>query len=178
MLFDSSGNLWVATAYGEDLGEPIDIFEYLAADLTQPNPQAQPNAIVADMYRGDQMAFNKYGNLCIAGFIYENVNCYNPSTGALTQSYYAEIHASSAGVAEPLGLAFDGDNRLYLTSAFTGEVLKEMQPGGPIVLWDNLLRRTRVWSNLRCTSSTLAGTSTCSLLFFTITTEFSFTSNR
>lgn len=144
MLFDSSGNLWVATAYGEDLGVPIDIFEYLAADLTQPNPQAQPNAIVADMYRGDQMAFNKFGDLCIAGFIDENVNCYNTFTGALTQSYYAEIHASSAGAAEPLGLAFDGDNRLYLTSAFTGEVLKEVKPGGPIVLLATLISSPRL----------------------------------
>ena len=71
------------------------------------------------------MAWNKHGNLCIAGFIDENVNCYNTSTGALTQSYHAEIHASSAGAAEPLGLAFDSDNRLYLTSAFTGEVLRK-----------------------------------------------------
>src|SRR5579862_981090 len=134
LLFDSSGNLWVATAYGEDLGGPIYIFKYLAADLTLPNPTAQPNPIVADMYRGDQMAFNASGNLCIAGFIDEDVQCFDTSTGAQTADYRTEIHASAVGGIEPAGLAFDGANRLYLTSVFTGQVLKELKPGGPIVL--------------------------------------------
>jgi hypothetical protein len=134
ILFDSSGNLWVATAYGLDTGEPIYIFEYLAADLTQLNPPAQPNPIVAQMYRGNQMAFNTSGDVCIAGFIDEDVKCFNPSTGAQTADYYTEIHASSAGGIEPAGLAFDAYNRLYLTSVFTGQVVGEVKSGGPIVL--------------------------------------------
>lgn len=135
LLFDSSGNLWVATAYGEDLGGPIYIFKYLAADLTLPNPPAQPGFIKAPMTRGSQMAFNAHGNLCIAGFIDEDVQCYDTGTFAQTADYYAEIHASSISpTIEPGGLAFDRENRLYLTSVFGGQLAKELAPGGPIVL--------------------------------------------
>jgi hypothetical protein len=66
LLFDSSGNLWVATAYGTGATNPIFILEYLAADLSMPNPPAQPSPIMANMYRGDQMAFNASGDLCIS----------------------------------------------------------------------------------------------------------------
>ena len=42
LVFDSDGNLWIATAYGTDLGAPIYIFEYLAEILRcrirRPNP--------------------------------------------------------------------------------------------------------------------------------------------
>jgi hypothetical protein len=138
LLFDSSGNLWVATAYGEDSGLPIYIFEYLAANLTSPNPQAQPNPIVATMYRGNQMAFAPSGDLCIAGFIDEDVRCFNTSTGAQTKDYSAEIQAAGLGV-EPGGLAFDAEGRLYLTSIFTGQVVKEQKKGGPIVLLATLI---------------------------------------
>ncbi len=132
ILFDASGNLWVATAYGEDLGGPIYIFEYLASELTLPHPQAQPSPIAANMYRGNQMAFNPAGNLCIAGFIDEDVQCFNTSTGALTKDYKTEIQSAGLGI-EPGGLAFDESGRLYLTSIFRGQVVRETKVGGPIV---------------------------------------------
>ncbi len=132
IVFDSSGNLWVATAYGEDLAGPIYIFEYPAAELTLANPQAQPNPILAKMYRGNQMAFNTAGHLCIAGFIDEDVQCFNTSTGALSKDYRAEIAAAGLGI-EPGGLAFDKHDRMYLTSIFPGQVVRETKPGGPIV---------------------------------------------
>ena len=131
LLFDSSGNLWVATAYGTGATNPIFILEYLAADLSMPNPPAQPSPIMANMYRGDQMAFNASGDLCIAGFIDEDVQCFDTSTGALTQDYHAEILASGLGI-EPGGLAFDSYGRLYLSSIFTGQVIKETKKGGPL----------------------------------------------
>jgi len=134
LLFDASGNLYVATHFGLDTGEPIAIFKFLAASLTANNPPAEPDPIIASMTRGDQMAFNTSGNLCIAGFIDEDVKCFDTTTGALTQDYYAEIHASSVYGIEPGGLAFDAHNRMYLTSIFTGQVVKELKPGGPIVL--------------------------------------------
>ena len=135
LLFDSSGNLWVATAYGKDLGGSIYIFEYLAKDLSAVVPPAQPSPIAAAMFRGNQMAFNTSGNLCIAGFIDEDVQCFDTSTGTQTADYYAEIHASNVSpVIEPIGLAFGGDNRMYLTSVFSGQVVRESSPGGPIVL--------------------------------------------
>jgi hypothetical protein len=132
LLFDSFGNLWVATAYGKDLGgAPIYIFEYLAGDLKKPNPPAQPIPIVASMLRGNQMAFNVSGDLCIAGFLDRDVQCFNTSTGAKTHDYSAEIVASGLSIA-PGGLAFDGNDRMYLTDVFGGQVAKEMNPGGPI----------------------------------------------
>jgi hypothetical protein len=135
LVFDGFGNLWVATAYGQDLGGPIYIFKYLAKDLALPNPPAQPNPILAPMFRGNQMAFNKSRNLCIAGFIDQDVKCFDTSTGAQTADYYTEIHASKVSpTIEPIGLAFDTDNRLYLTSVFAGQVAKEVNPGGPIEL--------------------------------------------
>lgn len=138
IIFDSSGNLWVATAYGLDTGEPIYIFEYLAADLTMPNPPAQPNPIVAQMYRGNQMAFNTSGNLCIAGFIDEDVQCFDTSTRALTKDYRTEIQSSGLGI-EPAGLAFDSYGRLYLSSVFTGQVIKETKKGGPFAVLAKLI---------------------------------------
>ncbi len=140
LLFDSSGDLWVATAYGADLpgSPPIYIFKYRAEDLTLPNLVPQPNPIMASMTRGNQMAFNKLGNLCIAGFIDEDVKCFDTTDGSQTADYYAEIHASGLGI-EPVGLAFDAANRMYLTSVFGGQLAKEVSPGGPIVLLATLI---------------------------------------
>jgi hypothetical protein len=138
LLFDSFGNLYVATAYGTDVGGPIYLFKYLAADLTLPNPLPQPNPIAANMYRGNQMAFDTAGDLCIAGFIDEDVQCFNTSTGTLTKDYRAEIQAAGLAI-EPGGLAFDAFDRLYLTSVFTGQVVKEEKPGGPIVALATLI---------------------------------------
>lgn len=138
LLFDSFGNLWVATAYGTDVGGPIYLFKYLAADLTLPIPLPQPNPIAANMYRGNQMAFDTAGDLCIAGFIDEDVQCFNTSTGELTKDYRAEIQAAGLAI-EPGGLAFDVFNRMYLTSIFTGQVVKEEKPGGPIVALATLI---------------------------------------
>jgi len=77
--------------------------------------------------------------LCIAGFIDEDVQCFDTSTGKLTDDYYAEIHASSVSPPiQPAGLAFGGDGRMYLTSVFGGQLVKESKPGGPIVLLASL----------------------------------------
>jgi hypothetical protein len=138
LLFDPSGNLYVATAYGLDLHGPIAIFEYPAASLNAPNPQPLTNPIHANMYRGNQMAFDLSGNLCIAGFIDEDVQCFNRITHLQTKDYRAEIHAAGLGI-EPGGLAFDGEGRMYLTSIFTGQVVKETKAGGPIVVLANLI---------------------------------------
>jgi len=138
LIFDSFGNLWVATAYGTDAGGPIYLFKYLAADLTLPNPLPQPNPIAANLYRGNQMAFDTAGDLCIASFISEDVQCFNTSTGELTKDYGPEIQGAGLGI-EPGGLAFDKDDRMYLTSIFTGQVVGETKPGGPIVALATLI---------------------------------------
>jgi hypothetical protein len=94
---------------------------------------------MATMKRGNQMAFNVPGDLCIAGFLDEDVKCFDTSTRAQTADYFAEIQASSISPKiEPGGLAFDGNNRMYLTSVFGGQLAKEVNPGGPIVLMASL----------------------------------------
>jgi hypothetical protein len=135
LVFGPYGDLWVATAYGQDLGGPIWILNFRAADLTTPNPAPQPSSFKTAMYRGNQMAFKNKNELCIAGFIDEDVKCFDTSTGTQTADYYAEIHASSVSpVIQPGGLAFDSSGSMYLTSVFGGQVVKEVVPGGPIVL--------------------------------------------
>jgi DNA-binding beta-propeller fold protein YncE len=134
MLFDSEGDLYVATHYGGAAGYAVNIYKYLAADLEQANPQQWPAVIATGMIRGDQMAFRSASEICIAGFIDEDVKCFNIYSGVQTADYYAEIHASKVSpIIEPGGLAFDSTGRMYLTSVFGGQVARELAPGGPIV---------------------------------------------
>ncbi len=136
LLFDSQGDLYVATHYGDAVGPTwaVNIYKYMASDLVQPNPQQVPTVIYTKMIRGDQMAFRSASEICIAGFIDEDVKCFNTSSGEQTADYYAEIHAAKVSpIIEPGGLAFDTAGRLYLTSVFGGQVARELAPGGPIV---------------------------------------------
>jgi DNA-binding beta-propeller fold protein YncE len=132
LLFDHSGNLWVATRYGLDTGGPIYVQEYPESRLALPNPGPLPSPILANLNREDQMAFDTSGNLCLTSFIDEDVQCFDTATGKLVRDYRSEILAAGLAI-EPAGLAFDTLNRLYLTSIFTGEVVREVTPGGPIV---------------------------------------------
>ncbi|MBV9266474.1 MAG: hypothetical protein JO061_09930 [Acidobacteriaceae bacterium] len=135
LLFDRDGNLYVATHYGEHQpGYGVNIYKYLATNLQDEKPAQEPISILTGMIRGDQMAFRSPTEICIAGFIDEDVKCYDTNSGAQTADYYAEIHASKVSPAiEPAGLAFDSAGRMYLTSVFGGQVVKEVAPGGPIV---------------------------------------------
>ncbi len=91
LLFDSQGDLYVATHYGDPVGPTwaVNIYKYMASDLVQPNPQQVPTVIYTKMIRGDQMAFRSASEICIAGFIDEDVKCFNTSSGAQTADYYA-----------------------------------------------------------------------------------------
>jgi streptogramin lyase len=129
LLFDSAGNLWVATYFGES-GYVANIYEYSAASLSQANP-TPANTIPTGLRRGNQMSFDRQGNLCIASFLNETVRCFNPSTHLQTFDYSAEL----AGI-EAVGLAFDAGNHLYVSSAFNAQVFKEQTPHvGPMNLW-------------------------------------------
>jgi outer membrane protein assembly factor BamB len=139
LLFDKSGNLWVATAYGFPVAQegypvtPISIYEYAAASLAAANP-SPVFTITTYLYRGNQMAFDAKGNLCISSWADETVRCFNPSTGAQTFDYNAEILASGLSI-QPAGLAFDASDQLYLPSTFAGQVAYETVPHvGPIAL--------------------------------------------
>jgi DNA-binding beta-propeller fold protein YncE len=125
LLFDKSGNLWVATYFGES-GYVANLYKYSAASLKQPNP-APVDTIPTGLRRGNQMAFDRLGDLCIASFLNETVRCFDLNTHMQAFDYGAEL----TGI-EPAGIAFDGGNHLYVANVFTGQVLKEQTPhAGP-----------------------------------------------
>lgn len=132
IVFDPSGNLYVASGYGTS-GYTVVIRQFPAAQLKLKKPTASPTIITTTVGRGNQMAFNVFGDICIASFIAPNtVQCYNPTTAALTFDYAVEIQA--AGI-QPLGLSFDPNNKLIVNSVFTGEIWEEaVEQSGPMNL--------------------------------------------
>jgi hypothetical protein len=124
LLFDSSGDLYVATNYGENgSGYKVEIFEYSARELTKQAPVPIGSPIITTAGAGDQMAWDAFGNICIASwFAPLTVQCYNPGTGVLAFDYGAEIQAQSI---QPTGLSFGPGNILTVSSLFTGEVYVE-----------------------------------------------------
>jgi hypothetical protein len=133
LLFDSSGDLYVATDYGTS-GYQVEIFKYSASQLLTKKPVPSGSPIITTAGRGDQMAWDVLGNICIASFggPPNTVQCYNPGTGTLTYDYASEIQA--AGLA-PVGLAFSANDNLIVSSVFTGKVYVEATPQvGPMNL--------------------------------------------
>ena len=123
LLFDSSGNLYVATYYGEDVdGFQVEIFEYSAKELSKMSPVPTGSPIITTLDRGDQMAWDASGNICIASFIAPSVQCYNPVTGVLAFDYTSEIQA--AGI-QPGGVTFGPGNILIVSSIFLDQVWVE-----------------------------------------------------
>ena len=138
LLFDTSGNLWVALAYGDTVhGYPIYIFEYPPAELAKATPSPS-QTITVTLNRGNQMAFNVAGDLCIASWADQDVQCLNTLSHLLTHDYHSKIIAGPVGTIQPIGLAFDGNNILYLTSWFEGQIVKETTPGGSFQLLANV----------------------------------------
>jgi hypothetical protein len=69
------------------------------------------------------MAWDVFGNICIASFIAPNtVQCYNRTTAVLTHDYASEIQAASI---QPVGLRFGPNNNLTVNSVFNGQVWVE-----------------------------------------------------
>jgi hypothetical protein len=122
LLFDSKGNLYVATNYGTS-GYVVEIFKYSASELLQETPVPTRSPIITTAGGGDQMAWDADGNLCIASWYTPlTVLCYKPGTGALAFDYGSEIQAQSI---QPTGLVFGPGNILTVSSLFTGEVYVE-----------------------------------------------------
>jgi hypothetical protein len=124
LLFDSSGDLYLATNYGESGdGYTVEIFEYSAKELKKETPVPVGPPILTTIEEGGQMAWDAFGNLCIASWYYpQGAQCYNPSTRALAYDYSSEFQ--NAGI-EPVGLAFGPSNILTVSSLFTGQVFAE-----------------------------------------------------
>jgi sugar lactone lactonase YvrE len=117
LLFDSSGNLYVATNYGT-AGYVVEIFKYSAKELLQETPVPSGSPIITTVGQAGQMAWDASGNICIASwYVPAGVQCYNPHTGALTFSYASEIQAQAI---QPIGVAFGPGNILTVSSLFTG----------------------------------------------------------
>jgi hypothetical protein len=125
VLFDKTGNLWAATYFGES-GYVAKIYKYAAANLSQANPQPS-DTILTGLRRGNQMAFDQKGNICIASYFGANVRCFDPNNQhAQTFDYHDELIA--AGIYGPGGFAFDGANHLYVDAVQTGLVGKDLAP--------------------------------------------------
>jgi len=133
ILFDSVGDLYVASEYGTD-GYQVQILKFPAAQLLNKVPVASGAPIVTTVGRGNQMAFDRFGDLCIASFIAPNtVQCYNPGTGVLVYDYAAEFSGFSPTI-QPVGLAFGPNNNLYVSSVFAGQlVFEQTERSGPMV---------------------------------------------
>ncbi|MGO8986761.1 MAG: hypothetical protein ACLPHI_05220 [Terriglobales bacterium] len=132
LLFDPSGNLYVATYFGTS-GYQVEIFKYSASQLSKKTPAPAGLPIVTTVGRGDQMAWDVFGNICIASFIAPNtVQCYDPGTGILAFDYASEIQPPGI---QPVGLAFGPNNNLIVDSFFNAQVWVEgTERSGPMNL--------------------------------------------
>jgi hypothetical protein len=140
LLFDSSGNLYVSSHYGT-AGYQVEILKFPAVSLSSMNPSPIGAPIVTTVGRGDQMAFDVFGDICIASFIAPaTVQCYDPGAGVLKYDYAGEFSGFSPTI-QPVGLAFGPNNNLYVSSVFAGQVLREVteQVGPMSVLASGLI---------------------------------------
>src|SRR5271169_1441179 len=124
LLFDPSGNLYVATNYGESgAGYTVEVYRFSASQLTKETPVPSGTPIITTIEQGGQMAWDADQNLCMASwYAPQTVQCFNSGTGALVFDYASEIQAKAI---QPTGLAFSRGNILSVSSLFTGEVYAE-----------------------------------------------------
>ncbi len=118
VLFDAAGDLYVATNYGTG--------GYTAVIHKYKHPIAYGNCVPTEtiatgLERGDPLAFDAAGDICVASFADLDVRCFN-SAGSQVYDYQSEIQPNGM---EPAGVAFDASNRLIVSSAFSGTVLAE-----------------------------------------------------
>lgn len=125
ITFDSAGNLWLDTNFGTG-GYQVQIWKFPAANLNAVNPAPAPGfPIVTTLGRGDQIAFDRLGGVCAASFLLpSDVQCYDLNTHALTYDYAAEF-AGFLPTISPTGIAFDPNNRLYVSSQVAGQIVRE-----------------------------------------------------
>jgi hypothetical protein len=136
------GNLYVASAYGTS-GYQVMILKFDSAQLLNKTPVPIPKVITTTLGRGNQMAFDRLGNLCIASFLAPpTVQCYNPNTGVLTYDYAKEFAGFVSScppskvcpTIQPVGLAFGPTNNLYVSSVFAGQLVYEQtEHSGPMI---------------------------------------------
>jgi DNA-binding beta-propeller fold protein YncE len=133
ILFDANGDLYVASHYGT-AGYKVVILRFSESELKKKSPTPSGVPIVTTVGRGDQMAWDRLGNLCIASFIAPaTVQCYDPNTAALAYDYATEF-AGFTPTIQPVGLAFGPNNNLYVSSTFSGQIdFERVEHSGPMV---------------------------------------------
>lgn len=134
VLFDPEGNLYVASYYGV-AGNTVEVLKFPPLQLLNKHPKPTTTATVTTtLGRGDQIAFDRLGNLCVASILVPNdVQCFNSSTGALVWDYASEFAGFNATI-QPVGLAFGPNNNLYVSSVFAGQIVFEQtEHSGPMV---------------------------------------------
>lgn len=133
ILFDSSGDLYVASHYGTS-GYQVVILRFPAVQLINKTPVPAGAPILTTVGRGDQMAWDRFGDICIASFIAPaTVQCYNPTSGALVFDYAGEF-AGFVPTIQPVGLAFGPNNNLYVSSVFAGQIVfEQIERTGPMI---------------------------------------------
>jgi hypothetical protein len=127
LLLDSSGDLILATNYGESgSGYTVESFDYSYKELKKEAPVPIGPPIKTTIEEGGQSAWDVLGNLCIASWYSpQGAQCYNPITRALAYDYSSEF--LNQGI-EPVGLAFGPSNILTVSSLFSGQVFAETTP--------------------------------------------------
>jgi hypothetical protein len=135
LLFDSKGNLYVTTYFGNTGSDVVEIYKFPASQLNEENPAPSSNPIfpiVTTLGRGDQLAWDAYLDICDASFLDPyDVQCYNTTTGKLAFDYASEIDPIEL---QPTGIAFNSSNDLIANDVFSGQIYVESVPRqGPLV---------------------------------------------
>ena len=120
IVFDGSGNLWVANYRGDS------ILMY-TRDAIARGGRIQSRLSIAGpatMLRGpNRLAFDRGGSLWVADYDSDSIVAFTPAAMAKGGAVAPELTIKSEGVGRPTGLAFDSDGNLWVTNQATGDVI-------------------------------------------------------
>src|SRR5207248_774554 len=119
IVFDGSGNLWVANYRGDS------IFMYTRDAIARGGRVHARLSIAgpATMLRGpNRLAFDRGGRLWVADYDSDSIAAFAPAALAKGGAMAPELTIKSEGIGRPTGLAFDSDGNLWVTNQATGNV--------------------------------------------------------
>ena len=120
IVFDASGNLWVANYRGDS------IFMYTRDAIARGGRVHARLSIAgpATMLRGpNRLAFDRGGRLWVADYDSDSIAAFAPAALAKGGAVAPDLIIKSDGVGRPTGLAFDSDGNLWVTNQATGNVI-------------------------------------------------------
>lgn len=135
VVFDGSGNLWVALSQGNL------VVEYTASQLSVTDPGVTPTPAVTlganagSLSQPGGIAFDDFGNLWVANGKANTVVQFSasqlgsgqtpaPIAASATPTPSITIGASSGSLNGPLAIAFDGSDNLWVANANAGTVVE------------------------------------------------------